>query len=371
MSNRPIELSPPYFESDLSPEILNGDPAEIISGFEQEISKYVGRKYGVAVNSGTAAIHLALKVLGIGKGDIVLCQSMTYAATAFPILYEGAQPVFIDSEPNSWNMDSKLLKQAIQELIANGQKPAAIMVVDLYGMPVEMKEILAIAKEYDIPVIEDAAEALGAAYYDKGCGGFGTLSILSFNSNKVITSGGGGMLLTDDEELKDKALYYASQAKDPGSVMNHREIGYNYRMNHVNAAMGHQQFGELEKRLRRRREVYKFYKEQLGGLPGVKFVEEPSGSCSSRWLSTLLIDPIQSGGISRIHVGEALEAYHIESRPLWKPMHLQPVFKDAKAYVNGVSEKLFDQGLCLPSGSNLTDTDLEQIVKVVRRTLSK
>lgn len=371
MSNKqPIELSPPHFDTAFNEKMLLGLPSAIVSGFEDEVKRYVGRPYAVALHSGTSAIHLALKVLEIGRGDVVLCQSLTYVATAFPILYEGAQPVFIDSEPGTGNMDPELLEQAIEELLAKGQKPAALIFVHLYGIPAKADKILSIAAKHNIPVIEDAAEALGAEYHKTRCGNFGTVSILSFNSNKVITSGGGGMLLTDDKELAGKALYFAKQAKDEGAVMNHREVGYNYRMNHVNAALGSSQFTRLEERIRKRREIFEFYKESLGSIPGASFLREQPQTCSSRWLTTLFIDPTVTGGITRTRIQQALDIENIESRPLWKPMHLQPVFKDAPAYVNGISEKLFTQGLCLPSGSNLSPHDLERISTVIKRVFS-
>ncbi len=370
MSSYPIQLSPPHFESSIPVEILSGVPETIIGDFEGHLADYIDRKYAVALNSGTSAIHLALKVLGIGKGDTVLCQSMTYAATAFPILYEGARPVFVDSESETWNMDPGLLRQSFRELMASGIRPKAILVVDLYGMPAKMNEILSMAADFEIPVIEDAAEALGAAYEGKRSGSFGSISILSFNSNKVMTCGGGGMVLTDDQSLAEKARYYASQSKDPGSVMNHREVGYNYRMNHVNAALGLQQLSVLEKRISHRREVFQFYQDHLNRLPGIIFLDEPEDTCSSRWLSTILIDPEKSGGVSRTDIERAMEAEKIESRPVWKPMHTQPVFAGCKAYVNGASEKLFEQGLCLPSGSNLTSEDLYRITSVIKNVFT-
>ncbi len=387
MKHSPLYLSPPVFNQGIiNPEQL-GPPEEVIAGFEQEITQQVNRQHGVALYSGTSAIHLAMKLLGIQSGDVVLCQSFTYAATAFPILYEGGTPVFIDSEPDSWNMDPKLLEKALKELTAEDKKPLAhrsllsaeasakvdsggvkaIMLVHLYGMPAKMDELLAIAAKYDVPVIEDAAEALGSTFQGKPCGSFGDTSILSFNSNKIITSSGGGMLLTDDLSHAQKAQYWAAQAKDVGAEMTHQEVGYNYRMSHVNAAIGHSQFSLLNERIKSRRANYEFYKSSLKELPGITFHQEPPSCHSNRWLTTILIDPKKTGGITREDLRLALEADNIEARPLWKPMHLQPVFKDAKAYVNGVSEKLFEQGLCLPSGSNLTAPDLERISRVIRR----
>ncbi len=372
MSNKqPIELSPPYFDTAFNEKMLTEEPASILAAFEEDVRTYVGRPHAVAVHSGTSAIHLALKVLGIGRGDTVLCQSLTYAATAFPIMYEGAQPVFIDSEPDTGNMDPTLLEKAILELAGKGQKPGAILLVHLYGMPAKMKEIMAIAERFDIPVVEDAAEALGAEYLNTRCGNFGELSILSFNSNKVITSGGGGMLLTADKELAEKALYFATQAKDEGTVMNHREVGYNYRMNHVNAALGASQFTRLNERIQKRRETFEFYKQSLGSLPSISFLSEKSQTCSSRWLTTIFINPSVSGGITRLEIQEALAMENIESRPVWKPMHLQPVFKNCPTYINGISEKLFTQGLCLPSGSNLSPHNRERISSVIKNVFNQ
>ena len=372
MSNKqPIELSPPHFNTAFNEKMLMEEPASILATFEEDVRSYVGRPHAVAVHSGTSAIHLALKVLGIGRGDIVLCQSLTYAATAFPIMYEEAQPVFIDSEPDTGNMDPELLEKAILELAEKGQKPGAILLVHLYGMPAKMKEIMAIAERFDIQVVEDAAEALGAEYHSTRCGNFGKLSILSFNSNKVITSGGGGMLLAAERELAEKALYFATQAKDEGTVMNHREVGYNYRMNHVNAALGASQFTKLNERIQKRREIFEFYKQSLGSLPGISFLSEQPQTCSSRWLTTIFIDPSVSRDITRTEIQEALSKENIESRPVWKPMHLQPVFKDTSAYINGISETLFTQGLCLPSGSNLSPHDIERISSAIKNVFSK
>lgn len=371
MSNkRSIFLSPPTFDQGLIDLEKLDQPEQVIRDFESAVSDLAGRKYGVALHSGTASIHLAVKVLGIQKGDIVLCQSFTYAATAFPICYEGAIPVFIDSEPDTWNMDPELLEKAIKDYNTNrssGGGVKAIMLVDLYGMPANMNKIMEIAGRHEIPVIEDAAEALGSTFEGIACGTFGHISIFSFNSNKIVTSSGGGMLLTDLEEYAQKACYYATQAKDPGANLIHREIGHNYRMSHVNAAIGNSQFRSLQPRIRSRRSNHAQYEKLLGGIPGISFLKEPEGAYSNRWLTTILIDPQKTGGITREDLRLALEADNIEARPLWKPMHLQPVFKDCKSYTNGVSESLFEQGLCLPSGSNLTEDDLNRIAAVIKR----
>lgn len=364
MIKRPIYLSPPQYEGTLRPA---DQSMEVIGEFETDVKEHLGRTHAVALSSGTAAIHLALKVLGIRPGDVVLCQSLTYAASAFPICYEGATPVFIDSESDTWNLDPALLKQAVVDLTAKGQKPKAIIPVHLYGMPARMEEITTIAAEYDIPIIEDAAEALGAQYHGKPCGSMGTLSILSFNSNKIVTSSGGGMLLTDHQEYAERALYFANQAKESGVELTHHEVGYNYRMSHINASIGKAQFGILADRVATRRKLFDWYRKVFDGLAGIAFQPESDGEVGNRWLTSILIDPEKTGGITREDLRLAFEAENIETRPVWKPMHLQPVFKDAAAYTNGVSGRLFEQGLCLPSGSNMSEADLERIEEVIRR----
>jgi dTDP-4-amino-4,6-dideoxygalactose transaminase len=335
-----------------------------VDGFERDLATYTGAGHVAALSSGTAALHLALILLGVERGDEVICQSMTFSASANPIVYQGAVPVFVDSEEDTWNMDPVLLEAAIKDRLARGKKPKAIIPVHLYGMPAKMDEILAVASAYDIPVVEDAAEALGSFYRDQACGTFGQLGVLSFNGNKIITTSGGGALTGNDESLIKKARFLATQARDAAPHYQHSHIGYNYRMSNVCAGIGRGQMEVLNERVAQRRANYEYYVSQLGEQPGITFVSEPEGYYSNRWLTTVLINPAESNGITREELRTALEKENIESRPLWKPMHKQPVFEDAPAYTNGVSEKLFDQGLCLPSGSNLTKNDLERVINV-------
>jgi len=337
-----------------------------VDGFEKDLAAYTGVADAAALSSGTAALHLALILSGVGREDEVICQSMTFSASANPIVYQGAVPVFVDSEEDTWNMDPVLLEQAITDRLSKGRKPKAIIPVHLYGMPAKMDEILSIAKKYDIPVIEDAAEALGSFYNGKSCGSFGTLGILSFNGNKIITTSGGGALVGNDKSLLDKARFLSTQARDAAPHYQHSQIGYNYRMSNVCAGIGRGQMEVLDARVQQRRANYNFYVQELKELPGVTFLDEPAGSLSNRWLTTILIDPSASNGITREEIRMALLEDNIESRPLWKPMHLQPVFKNAPAYTNGISEKIFNNGLCLPSGSNLEDADLNRVVSVIR-----
>lgn len=335
-----------------------------VDGFERDLATYTGAGHVAALSSGTAALHLALILLGVERGDEVICQSMTFSASANPIVYQGAVPVFVDSEEDTWNMDPALLEAAIKDRLAKGKKPKAIIPVHLYGMPAKMDEILAVASAYDIPVIEDAAEALGSFYRDQACGTFGQLGVLSFNGNKIITTSGGGALTGNDENLIKKARFLATQARDAAPHYQHSHIGYNYRMSNVCAGIGRGQMEVLNERVAQRRANYDYYVSLLGEQPGITFVSEPEGYYSNRWLTTVLINPAESNGITREELRIALEKESIESRPLWKPMHMQPVFEAAPAYKNGVSEKLFDQGLCLPSGSNLTKNDLERVINV-------
>ncbi|SHN28034.1 DegT/DnrJ/EryC1/StrS aminotransferase family protein [Chitinophaga sp. CF418] len=340
-----------------------------VDGFERDLAAYTGAGHVAALSSGTAALHLALILLGVERGDEVICQSMTFAASANPIVYQGAIPVFVDSEEDTWGMDPALLEEAIKDRIANGKKPKAIIPVHLYGMPVKMDEILAIAAAYDIPVVEDAAEALGASFQGKACGTFGRLGILSFNGNKIITTSGGGALTGDDEELIKKARFLSTQAKDAAPHYQHSQIGYNYRMSNVCAGIGRGQMEVLSERVAQRRANHEYYLNQLSDFPGITFVMEPEGFYSNRWLTTILVNPAESNGVTREELRIALEKENIESRPLWKPMHLQPVFETAPAYTNGTSERLFDQGLCLPSGSNLTQNDLNRVINVFNEVM--
>jgi len=345
-----------------------------VDGFEKDLQEYTGMGHALALSSGTAAIHLALLLLDVQPGDVVLCQSMTFSATANPIRYLGATPVFIDSEPHTWNLCPNVLEDALKKLTAKSSRskatrPKAAIAVHLYGMPAQMSEITSIATRYGIPVIEDAAEALGSHIEGKMCGSFGQCGILSFNGNKIITTSGGGALLGNYAEMIQKARFLATQARDPAPHYQHTHIGYNYRMSNVLAGIGRGQMQVLDERVAQRRANHQWYMELLGGVPGISFLPEPEGYFSNRWLTTILVDPAESGGITREDIRLALEAENIESRPLWKPLHLQPVFSDCPAFVNGVSEALFNNGLCLPSGSNMTKNDLERVSGIVRKAI--
>ncbi|MBW6499531.1 MAG: aminotransferase class I/II-fold pyridoxal phosphate-dependent enzyme [Bacteroidales bacterium] len=336
-----------------------------VDGFERDLQQYTGAGHAAALSSGTAAIHLALIMLDVQPGDYVICQSLTFSATANPIAYLGAIPVFIDSEPQTWNMSPTALETALKKLTAKGQKPKAIIPVHLYGMPAMMPGIMAIAEKYDVPIVEDAAEALGSEISGRRCGAFGKFGILSFNGNKIITTSGGGALLSDDEALIQKARFLATQARDPAPHYQHSHIGYNYRMSNVLAGIGRGQMQVLPQRIQQRRANYDFYTQLLGDVPGISFLPEPQGFFSNRWLTTILVDTNKTGGITREDIRLALEAQNIESRPLWKPMHLQPVFQHHPYYGGKEAEKLFDNGLCLPSGSNMTDEDRLRVAEVL------
>ncbi|HOW25226.1 MAG TPA: aminotransferase class I/II-fold pyridoxal phosphate-dependent enzyme [Bacteroidales bacterium] len=331
-----------------------------VTAFEQALSDYLGENRPVvALASGTAAIHLALILLDVGQGDEVICQSFTFVATANPIRYLGAQPVFVDSERDTWNMDPDLLQQAIEDRIRiTGKRPKAIIPVHLYGMPARVDAIMQIADQYGIPVLEDAAEALGSSYRGRKCGTFGRFACLSFNGNKVITTSGGGALVCPDMETAEKALFYATQARDKAPHYQHSEIGYNYRLSNICAGIGRGQMKVLDNHVERRREINRMYRKELSDLPGITFLEEPSTDFrSNHWLTCLQIDPEQAG-FTREELRLALEQENIETRPLWKPMHLQPLYAEAPFYGNGTSEALFAKGLCLPSSSILTDEDV-------------
>ncbi len=340
-----------------------------VDGFEEDLSSYTTVPHAAALSSGTAALHLALMILGVGKEDIVLCQSFTFSASANPVVYLGATPVFIDSETDTWNMDPVFLEKAIKHYLSIGKKPKAIIPVHLYGMPAKLNAIMQLAKEYDIPVIEDAAEALGSMYQNKPCGSFGDFGILSFNGNKIITTSGGGALLSANKNWIDKARFLATQARDPAPHYQHSHIGYNYRMSNVLAGIGRGQMLVLNERIQQRRNNYEFYVQSLKDIPGISFQPEVPGSFSNRWLTCILVDPAKTTGINREDIRIHLEKDNIESRPLWKPMHLQPVFSDAPFVGTNISQELFNQGLCLPSGSNLSEFDLERVVSKIKELL--
>ncbi len=337
-----------------------------VDNFEKSIASFLQEDVHVAaLSSGTAALHLALILAGVQAGDEVICQSMTFSASANPIAYLGAKPVFIDSEADTWNMSPALLEQAIQDRIAKGKTPKAIIPVHLYGMPAKKDEIQAIADKYGIAVIEDAAEALGSHINGKMCGTYGLISALSFNGNKIITTSGGGALVAHSKDLAHKATFLATQARDAAPHYEHSHIGYNYRMSNICAGIGCGQMEVLAKRIEQRRAIYTRYYNKLKGIQGISFVDEPTGYFSNRWLTTILVDAEKTNGISRETIRLALNEDNIESRPLWKPMHIQPIFASAPFYGDGTSERLFRDGLCLPSGSNLTDADFERIFAVL------
>jgi len=334
-----------------------------VTGFENDIQNYLKKDSHVAaLSSGTAAIHLSLILLNVGYGDEVICQSKTFSASANPIVYQGATPIFVDSETDTWNICPEQLEIAIKDRISKGKKPKAIIAVHLYGMPYKVDDIHKISKTYDIPVIEDSAEALGSTYNLVKCGTFGDIAILSFNGNKIITTSGGGALVTKDTKLKERAVFLATQAREPAVEYHHAAIGYNYRLSNVLAGIGRGQMEVLDDRVSARRSNYEFYKESFKNIEELKFESEPNGYYSNRWLSTVLTpsEDIREG------IRTALEKYNIETRPLWKPMHQQPVFKDAPKYLNGVSDDLFEKGLCLPSGSNLTEKELDRVKTAIK-----
>lgn len=338
-----------------------------VNGFEEDLCSYIGVAHAAALSSGTAALHLALVMLGVGAGDVVLCQSFTFAASANPIVYLGATPVFVDSETHTWNLCPDALETAIKDQKKQGKQIKALIAVHLYGMPAQLHEILDICNRYDIPLIEDAAEALGSTYAGKKLGSFGKLNVLSFNGNKIITTSGGGALLSDDEQFIQKSKFLATQARDDAPHYQHSEIGYNYRLSNICAGIGRGQMEVIDERVAQRRANFDYYVKSLSFISGISFQPEAAGSFSNRWLSCVIIDPLQTtGGISREDVRLALAAKNIEARPLWKPMHLQPVFEKAPFYGKNVAENLFDHGLCLPSGSNLTPNELAQIVEVIQ-----
>lgn len=343
-----------------------------VDGFEQDLVAFTDAGFATALSSGTAALHLALIMVDVQPGDEVICQSFTFSASANPIVYLGAKPVFVDSEPGTWNMCPFTLETAIKDRIEKGKKPKAIIPVHLYGMPADINEIMQIAAKYSIPVIEDAAEALGSSVNGKAAGTFGIMGVLSFNGNKIITTSGGGALISGNKELIEKARFLATQARDAAPHYQHSQIGYNYRMSNISAGIGRGQMLVLEKHIELRRNIYNNYVAQLSALPGISFLSEPDGAISNRWLTTIVIDPVQSGGLTRENIRLLLEKDNIESRPLWKPMHLQPVFRDYPYYDNGgTSERLFNDGLCLPSGSNMLPEDQQRVIEIIKKEFMK
>lgn len=340
-----------------------------VDGFEQEIAEKTGVKAAAALNSGTAAIQLALKLAGVKAGDIVFCQSLTFSATANPILYENAIPVFIDSDYETWNMSPKALEAAFEKYEKEGKRPKAVIVVHLYGMAAELDEIMAICKKYDVPLIEDAAESLGTRYKGEHTGSFGDYGIFSFNGNKIITSSGGGMLVCnreDAEEKMKKARFWATQSREPARHYQHEEVGYNFRMSNIVAGVGRGQLKVLDQRIAQKRYIYDYYKKVLGDLEGVSFMPMLKDSSSNCWLTAIQLD--KACKVKPLDIMLALEADDVESRPVWKPMHLQPVFEGYDYIDNGgVAETLFNQGVCLPSDTKMVDEDLERVCTVIKK----
>ena len=339
-----------------------------VNAFEAALSDYLGEnRHAVALSAGTAALHLGLIQLGVGAGDEVICQSFTFAASANPVVYCGGVPVFVDSEEETWNMDPVLLEKAILDRKAKtGKVPKAIIPVHLYGMPAKMDEICAVAEKYGVPVLEDAAEALGAEYKGRKCGTFGDFAALSFNGNKIITTSGGGALICRTQEQAKRTMFYATQARENRPYYQHEKIGYNYRMSNICAGIGCGQMEVLDAHVVRRREIHALYTKLLAGTPGITVKQAPGAEFASNfWLTCILVDP-EKFGADYETLRQKLDAANIETRPLWKPMHLQPVYASAPFYANGTSEKIFSQGLCLPSGSSLSDDDIARVVSTIK-----
>jgi len=335
-----------------------------VDAFEQEFCEVVGAKHAAAVSSGTAALHLALQLIGVCSADEVFCSTLTFIATASPITYLGAKPVFIDSDRTSWNLNPDLFGEALDKRAKIGKLPKAVVIVHLYGQSCDIDPILEACNAYEIPLIEDAAESLGASYKNRSPGSFGKIGIFSFNGNKIITTSGGGMLVSDDQKLVEKARFLATQARDPAPHYQHSEIGYNYRLSNVLAGIGRAQLRVLEERVEARRHNFEVYKQALGNLPGIAFMPEAAFGKSTCWLTCLTIDPAAFGA-DREQVRLALAQEKIEARPVWKPLHLQPVFADCECIEGAVAQELFEYGLCLPSGSNLSEEDLERVISAI------
>ncbi|MFN4845271.1 MAG: DegT/DnrJ/EryC1/StrS family aminotransferase [Dolichospermum sp.] len=374
--NKPILLSTPHIGSQELAFVKQAFDTNWIApvgphvdAFEQEFCQITGAGYAAAVSSGTAALHLALQLVGVGSGDEVFCSTLTFAATANPIIYLGAKPVFIDSDRISWNMNPELLQEALQKRAYFGKLPKAVILVHLYGQSADIEPILQVCDQYNIPLIEDAAEALGATYKGLSPGTFGRVGIYSFNGNKIITTSGGGMLVSDDDKLVMKAKFLATQARDPAPHYQHSEIGYNYRLSNVLAGIGRGQLQVLNQRVAARRRNFEIYQSALGDLPGIEFMPEANFGHSTRWLTALTV-ATEAFGADREYIRLQLAKEQIEARPVWKPLHLQPVFSECECIGGEVGEDLFMRGLCLPSGSNLTDEDLERVISVIKAIYS-
>ncbi len=370
-SNR-IYLSPPHMSGEELPLIEQAfadnwiaPVGPYLTAFEQAFCEYTGAKYGVALSSGTAAIHLALLITGIQPGDEVFVSTLTFAGSVNPILYAGAVPVFIDSDDSSWNMNPVILEETLKARAKTGKLPKAVIPVHLYGQSSDMDAITASCERYGVTLIEDAAEALGSRYHDRHPGTFGKINAFSFNGNKIITTSGGGMLVSDDKHLIDHARKLSTQSREPVIHYEHTELGYNYRMSNILAAIGLGQLSVIEERVQRKRAIYDYYRSNLADVPGLTFVSEMPYGRHTRWLTTVLVDA-ETFGANREQIRLKLEEHNIESRPLWKPMHCQPVFEGYEVIGGSVSEGLFERGLCLPSGTALTNEQLDQIIAVIR-----
>jgi pyridoxal phosphate-dependent aminotransferase EpsN len=337
-----------------------------VDGFERELADCVGMPHAAALSSGTAALHLALRILGLQRGDDVICSTLTFSASANPILYEGGRPVFVDAERDSWNIDPDLLHQALEDAAGRGKLPRAVIAVDLYGQCADYSRIVPICEKFGVPLIEDAAEALGATCGAKRAGAFGKCSVFSFNGNKIITTSGGGMLVSENRDLIERARYLATQARDPAPHYQHSTVGFNYRLSNVLAAIGRGQLRVLPDRIAARKKNFEFYRTTLAELPGIEFFPHGRYGQSNYWLTCITVDPEQFG-TTREEIRVALERENIESRPVWKPLHLQPVFAGCPVIGGAISEQIFERGLCLPSGSNLLEDELHRIVAIIRR----
>ncbi|MGG1676783.1 aminotransferase class I/II-fold pyridoxal phosphate-dependent enzyme [Neobacillus sp. NRS-1170] len=345
-----------------------------VDAFEMGIASFTGVKSAVSVSSGTAAIHLALSLLDVQKGDTVFCSSLTFVASANPILYQGAEPVFIDSEPTTWNMSPSALKDAFVNAVASGKLPKAVIIVNLYGQSAKVDELVSICQQYSVPIIEDAAESLGAKYKGKVSGTFGEFGIYSFNGNKIITTSGGGMLISNNSEAIGKARFLATQSKDPALHYQHSEIGYNYRMSNILAGIGRSQLEVLGERVDARRKIFETYQNELAQLPGVSFMPELDGTFSTRWLTALTIDANRLG-VSNEELLSSLDSENIEARHVWKPLHMQPLFSNCKYFPHykneSVSEKLFKTGICLPSGSSMTIEEQMRVINCIKKRVKQ
>ncbi|MGZ0876519.1 DegT/DnrJ/EryC1/StrS family aminotransferase [Priestia megaterium] len=381
MTESRIYLSPPHMSGDEQGYIHEAFESNWIAplgpnvdGFEKEIASYVGVSEAVAVSSGTAAIHLALSLLGVTKGDTVFCSTLTFIASANPIIYQGAEPIFIDSEPETWNMSPQALKRALQDASIEGALPKAVIVVNLYGQSAKMDEILSLCNQYNIPVIEDAAESLGSTYKGKASGTFGKFGVYSFNGNKIITTSGGGMLVSNDVAALQQARFLATQARDSAPHYQHSELGYNYRMSNILAGVGRAQLQVLETRVEARRQIFERYYQELAGLTGITFMPELSNTKTNRWLTVLTINE-KEAGISAAQLVQAFTEQNIEARPVWKPLHMQPLFQGVRYYPHSenddVAQLLFQTGICLPSGSNMTEDDQNRVIKCLKKALSR